>query len=76
LQLYISARVPHFKLICLYSRPRPRPRSLTVAAKGGLQSKKAAIDRTNRLRPAGLKEVEYEDEYEYEYDLRTKNDCD
>jgi hypothetical protein len=44
-------------------RTRPRNRSLTVAAKGGLQLK-TAIDGTNRLRPAGPKEVEDEDEFE------------
>jgi len=44
---------------------------LAVAAKGGLQSEKTAIERTNRLRPATPEveyEYEYEDEDEYEDD--------
>ena len=46
---------------------------MTVAAKGGLQYQKTAIDRTNRLRPA-TQEVEYEDEDEFVDDQRGPED--
>ncbi len=61
----------HLSLKSASNRTRPRNRSLTVAAKSDLRSKKTGIDRTNRLRPPGLKEVEYEYEFEDEYDIRT-----